>query len=136
MVAQEGSDEFDLLVEVPSPTGDKDRQIGVWMEKGVEPSVDFGAWHTHAGVEQDDIAATIEGEDRIIDLIEGIMAGRHVLISYVGGRCDQFSTLIDLRVPDALLDEITSENAPNRLRIKTWSGSGDRDVTLGDLETE
>lgn len=42
------SDEFDLLVEIPSPTGDPNRQVVVWMENGLEPSIEFGEWHTHA----------------------------------------------------------------------------------------
>jgi hypothetical protein len=133
MVAQEGSEEFDLLVEVPSPTGDAHRTIGVWMERSSEPSIDFGMWHTHADLQTSSKDPIVQA-DSIIDLIEQIIAGHLVLLTDARGRRHGFSDLIDLRESGALLDELTSPESSGRGRVETWSGDGDRDVSLQDLE--
>jgi hypothetical protein len=41
------------------------------------------------------------------------------------------ATLVDLRDPDSLLDEITLPRGAKILRIRSWTGGQDRDVQLG-----
>ena len=80
-------DEFDLLVDIPSPSGASNPKIYVWMERGVEPSVEFGDWHTHARVwtPGEDHTKQVDG---IVDLIQAILADQVVLIYDVGGSYD------------------------------------------------
>jgi hypothetical protein len=49
------------------------------------------------------------------------------------GRNDGAGDILDLREPGAVLDELTRRGAPKSLRIRTWSGRGDRDLSLSDL---
>jgi hypothetical protein len=121
----EGSTSADLLVEIPSPTGDPERQVTIWMEGGDEPSVEFGDWHTHAG---------LQVNDDVIDLVKGILADQFVLACYVGGEHSGRCEVIDLRVPDALVEELTSQYSPGRVKLRTWSGKGDREVGVWDPE--
>lgn len=121
----EGSTSADLLVEIPSPTMEPDRQLVIWMEGGIEPSVAFGGWHTHAGL--------WDGEDGIIDLVKAILADQFVLVHDVGGEHSGNCGVVDLRIPDALMEELTSKYSPGRLGIRSWSGRGDREVGVQDL---
>jgi hypothetical protein len=135
MVAKEGSDQFDLLVEIPSPTGDARRTIGVWMESSHGPSIDFGTWHTHADLLTSGKDPIVHA-DSIIDLIEQIITGHLVILTDATGRRDDFSDVVDLRDPEALLEEMTSPFSSGRARVETWSGVDDRDVSLQDLMLE
>ncbi|MCZ7686147.1 MAG: hypothetical protein M5U28_48265 [Sandaracinaceae bacterium] len=56
-----------------------------------------------------------------------------VLVRDVGAGDDGPLGVLDLREPDALLDELTSRGSPGRVRIESWSGAADREVGLGDL---
>ena len=135
MVAYPGSDGFDLLVEIPSPSGDTKRQVVAWMEDRVEPSVGFGEWHTHASVQCSSEDPTLAA-DSIVDLIHAILADEVVLIYDVGGTHDGNWGLVDLREEDALLEELTGRSSPGRVRIWTWSGRDDREVGLGDVTVD
>jgi hypothetical protein len=128
-------DEYKILVEIPSPSGDSNRQVVLWMEDYVEPSVGFGEWHSHAGVETPDEDFTRQA-DGIIHLLQAILADQIVLIYDVGGSYDGNWGLVDLRDEDALLEELTSEFSPGRVKIRTWSGCGDREIGLEDLTAD
>ena len=128
-------DEFDLWLEIPSPSGDPKRKVVMWMEEGVEPSLGFGEWHSHAGVERPG-GDLPEQADAIIDLIRAILADQVVLIYDIGGEHDGSWGLIDLRDQDALLEELTSKYSPGRVKIRTWSGRDDREVGLEDLSVD
>ena len=132
MVARPDSDEFDLSVEVPSPVGDPNRKLVVWIE-GDEPSVGFGEWHTHAGVWALTEGST-DAAGSLIAAVEAILSDRLVLIYNVGGEYDGHWGLVDLRDRDGLLDELTSKFSPGRVKIRTWSAQGDREVRLEDFE--
>jgi hypothetical protein len=126
---------FDLLVEIPSPTGDPGRQVVAWVVGGDEPSVGFGEWHTHSGDET--AARDPTGEaDAIVGVIEGILADQVVLIYDVGGKTDGDCGVVDLRDQDILLHVLTSPRSPGRVKIKSWSGHGDREVGLEDLSLD
>lgn len=122
----EGRAHADLLVEIPSPTGDPDRRLSIWMEGGDEPSVGFGEWHTHDGL--------WPGDDAMVELVKAILADQFVLTHDVGGTHPGSCEGLDLRDPNALVEELTSRHSPGRVRLRTWSGRGDREVGLQDLE--
>ncbi|MCY3002414.1 MAG: hypothetical protein NTV21_11480 [Planctomycetota bacterium] len=122
----EGRAHADLLVEIPSPTGDPDRRLVIWMEGGDEPSVGFGEWHTHDGL--------WGGDDAMVELVKAILADQFVLAHDIGGTHPGSCGGLDLRDPNALVEELTSRHSPGRVRLWTWSGRGDREVGLQDLE--
>ena len=131
MVARPDSDEFDLRVAVPSPVGDPNRQLVVWMED-TEPSVSFGKWHTHAGLLAISNGST-DAAGSLIAAVEAILSDQLVLTYDIGGEYDGDWGVIDLREKDALLDALTSKFSPGRVQIRTWSARGDREVGLEDL---
>ncbi len=119
--------EYDLLIFIPSPTGDERRTVVVWMNEGFEESVAFCGWHDHAFE---------DGEEEIIDTVEAILADQAVVVSYSDGKFAGWLTLIDLTQDDILLDILTQKYAAEAIHVQTWSGKGDRVVTLDQLELE
>jgi hypothetical protein len=85
--------------------------------------VGFGDWHTHA---------TVWGND-IIDLVKAILSDQFVLTYDVGGDYPGHCGVIDLRTPDALVEALTGKYSPGRVKIRTWSGAGDREIGIHDL---
>jgi hypothetical protein len=122
----EGWDEYSLVVEVESPTGDAQRQLTISVE-GREPSVFFGEWHTHSNMWP-------SGVDDIVQLVEAILNDQFVIIINVGGQHDGLKGILDLRNPDALLEELADGHSSGRVRIKTFTGRGDQEVGLNDLK--
>lgn len=131
----QGQESWTLVVMVPAPSGDHQAEMVIWVEGGDDPSVGFGNWHTHENVWGAD---TKEGGERaaLLDLIEGIMADRFVICEDVGGVGDKIATILDLSADDALLEEITSKYCPGRVRLRSWSGRLDREVSLDDLNLD
>jgi hypothetical protein len=120
----EGEASADLLVVIPSPTGLHERELLIWMCGGDEPSLAFGGWHTHAGCQ--------ESDDGIIELAKAILADTFG-VAFDLGRVNAWGQGLDLRVPDELLEELTSPGSSGRLKIITWSGLGDREVSVREL---
>ena len=87
-----------------------ERNVTIWMEKGV-PSLEFGSWHTHA-----DLWDAKDNSEALIDLFNAIMSDRFVLIFDVGGVYDGSVGVVDLREPDALVDELTGR--PRRVEFE------------------
>lgn len=123
-------DEFDVLIQVPSPTGDPQRTLVIWMDDG-EPSLGFGSWHTHASLLGDREGA---GCERIIDTAAAILADQFVLCYDVGGADDAYCGVLDLRDEEALAGEITSKYSPGKVDLRSRGGSADRRVGLGDVK--
>jgi len=121
-----------LVVDVPSPTGDPERRLYIWMEDSTEPSVGFGPWHTHERVWAAD-GQIVGHSGSLIDLISSIIEDRFVIFEEVGGEHDGFSSVLDLRSRDALEDYFTERYSAERIRIKSWSGTIDREVAVSDL---
>jgi hypothetical protein len=130
-----GIEGWHLLVERPSPSGDADRGLVIWMDKGDDVSVGFGGWHTHAGW-RNARDAPVDDEAAMLHLIEGILADRFVLLQDARDSNPERADLIDLQDPDALIDELTAEWSSGRARILTWTGRGDRDVNLQDVKLD
>ncbi len=120
-----------LVVRVPAFSGDPRSELTVWIDESDEPSVAFGAWHTHesvwgAGLEKAAASAAL------LDLIAGIFADRFVLCADVGGIADGTPTVLDLHEDEALVEELTSPHSLGRSRIRSWSGRLDREIGLDD----
>lgn len=117
---------FQLLVTIPSPTGDADRAIVFWME-GDEPSLGFGEWHTHASLFGQPNHGSL---DELLDLFRAIRADRVVLCRTDATKDNHNETLLDLREPDALEDELTSPAGSGELELLSWGGTADRRVSV------
>lgn len=126
MISSSEPNGLSLNVIVPSPSGDKDRFIQVWVDEVVTPSVGFGPNHTHGTCDDAGIA-------EVIDLCHAVFTDKLLIIEDVGGKYDGHSSWVDLRDPDGLLDEITSPYSPGTAKLKSWSGVGDRQVGLMDV---
>lgn len=116
----------ELLLELPSPTGDAERAVLVWMEREV-PSVAFGSWHTHADLWGPD------GDGEVIALLCAIVTDRFVLTYEVEGVWSHARAL-DLRDPQALAEALTQRHAPERLRLVSWAGTADAELGPEDVE--
>jgi hypothetical protein len=124
------SDDFDLLVKIPSPTQDSKREMVIWMDRD-EPSVAFGEWHTHSTVWVVEAGSDNETE-ALLELIHAVMKDEFVFIYDVVGEHDGHWGVVNLRDPSALAEELTNRHSPGRVIIKTWTGSGDHEVGLED----
>lgn len=119
-------DGMSLNVMAPSPSGDRDRFIQVWVDEEVTPTVGFGPTHKHQSSDEAGIAETV-------DLCHAVFADKLLIIEDVGGEHDGHSSWVDLRDPEALLEEITSPYSPGDARLKSWSGAADRLVGTKDF---
>lgn len=122
---------WNLTVAPPAPSGDPKCQLIIYVEGGGEPSVVFGNWHTHESVWG---AGSPEGGERtaLLNLIEGIFTDRYVICEDIGGSADGSTTILDLLEPDALMEELTDRYSPGRVRLRSWSGKHDREVSVDD----
>ncbi len=122
-----------LLIRIDSPAG-SDRNVTIWMECGDEPSLAFGTagWHTHNDYTRE-IEPGLYCDESLLDLLEAILGDKFVLFEEPEAEPRPFSSVLDLREPNALLDELTSPDCSTRVRIKTFTGRSDREVSLDDL---
>lgn len=119
------------LVIFRSPTDEDARRMVLWDEDG-DLGLEFGGWHTHGNI----ACWTRDAGDEVASLTAitlAIIDGELVTAVDVGGAHDGSLTTLDLAEPDALLEALTSRFSPGRMRIETWSGTGDREVSLEDV---
>jgi hypothetical protein len=112
-----------LRVDVPSPTGDTERIVRVWMEGGV-PSLGFGEWHTHADLFSD--------EDGFLSFLDSLVSDRQLFL-VVSTWASRWS-VVERPTDDEIADALTGERAPHQVRVVSWSGKKDRTVRLSDLK--
>ncbi|UJR87172.1 hypothetical protein [Sandaracinus amylolyticus] len=122
----------DSTIEIASPTGEHARRIVIWDEEG-ELGLAFGSWHTHGRVALACEQGAADELDAVMRVALAIVAGEMVIAQEIGGPHDGSELVFDLRAPEALLDELTSKLSPGRVRIASWSGADDREVSLDDL---
>ena len=123
--------EYNLLVELPSPTGDAYRNIVIWVEEG-DISIEFGPWHTH---ESEMFETDEEGyyEDvTIIDLVKMIISNEIVYFIDIGGE-KPFSDILNLKYKNAIASLLTDIYSSGEIDIRSWDGSQDKRVSLKDL---
>ncbi len=126
-VVKSGEDDgLSLVIAVPSPTDDPNRQLVIWVDEVATPSIGFGPAHTHENKDDDGIAAVVELAGAILD-------DRLLIIEDVGGAYPGHGSWIDLREPNALVEELTSPYSPGHALLKSWSGKADRQVSTESL---
>ena len=123
-----------LHVRIKSPAG-TDRDVVIWMEGGDEPSLAFGenGWHTHE-THTRQVGPDEYQDESLIDLLDAILRDQFVLFEEPGAEPVPFGSVLDLRDPNALTEELTDPACSEQVRIKTFTGKGDREVNLADIE--
>jgi hypothetical protein len=119
-------DGFSLLVEIPSPVLEESRNLHLWVDETMAPSIGFGPDHTHGNADE-------TGIQEILCLTHAVLSDRIVIAKDVGGDHDGHCAWLDLGEPLSLLAEITSPYSPGTIRILSFSGAADRTVGLSDL---
>lgn len=134
--AIEGIPGLHLHIHIESPAG-PDRSVTIWMESGDEPSLAFGTggWHTH-NQHTSEVEPGLYREETLLDLLQAILGDEFVVFEEPDASPMPFSSVLDLRGPNALLEELTSSYCSKRVRIKCFTGRRDREVSLDDLEGE
>jgi hypothetical protein len=119
-------DGLSLIIEVPSPTNDPNREIFIWVDEVSTPSIGFGSSHTHESPNE-------SGMHEILDKLCAILEDKLVIIEGIGGKFPGYADWIDLRQPQALEDELTGELSSGHVLLKSWSGKNDREINLSEL---
>lgn len=117
------ADGLSVVICATSSTGDETRSVVVWVDEAATPTIGFGPDHTHESPDDAGIAA-------ILDTLLGVLTDQVVIIQDVGGDNPGFGKWLDLRVADALENELTDKYSPGRAILKSWSGRADRQVEL------
>jgi hypothetical protein len=117
------TDGLSVVIRATSPTDAETRSVVVWVDEAATPSIGFGPDHTHESPDDAGIAA-------ICDTLLGVLTDQVVIIEDVGGEYPGFGKWLDLRVADALEEELTSKYSPGRAILKSWAGRSDRQVEL------
>lgn len=127
----------DPAFAICSPTGDRDRDIIVFISDG-RISLAFGPWHTH---EFNDQAISVDDTEildsydfmsydvyySIPDYIKMIVAGQ---IVYTIER----DAILELKWKYALLEALTDPWYPDTINTVSWDGTHDRKISLKDLD--
>ena len=117
---------FSLLIEFPSPTLDESRNLHIWVDESVTPSIGFGPDHTHGSPDE-------AGIQQILHLTFAVLDDRLVIATDLGGHHDGHRAWLDTSDPMAILSELTSPHSPGTIQIQSFSGAADRTVFLSDL---
>lgn len=105
--------------------------VHLWDDAG-DLGLAFGPWHTHGNI----AAWTREGEDEVaclVAIVLAVMSGEIVIADELGGPFGDGVDMIDLSEEDALLELLTQRGGPDRVRIRTWSGEGNREISRDSL---
>ena len=62
-----------------------------------------------------------------------IVGDEFVIIQEIGGEYDGHQTVLDLRRTDALVEYFTDRYSAERIRVKSWTGQADRDLSISDF---
>lgn len=120
-----------LFVAIPSPTGDDRRAVSIWFDERQTPTLEFGAWHSHADLWDEDLLAGIR---RMLAYLERIIDGEIVLAGAPTIGDGLLFRVIDLGDRDEVLDELTSPAVPPDMKLLSWSGA--QDAQLSDFREE
>lgn len=116
---------------IRSPTGETARDVVLWNDAG-DLGVQVYGWHTHGSLAR----WTRDAGDEVSSLVAIVLAvvdGEIVDAVHIGGPGDGSGGMLDLVEPGALADELTSPWSAGRIRVRTWSGRGDRELSLDEL---
>lgn len=122
---------YNLRVNLPSPTGDKERDIFIWIDDG-DISIEFGLWHTHGNALLETDERGVFEEYSIIDLIKMIVSNEIVYFIETGSN-PPFSGILNLKNKNEIARELTSQYSSGEIDIRSWDATRDRRIALKDL---
>ena len=134
--ARAGSADVGLVARLRSPTGVRESDLWLWDQDG---NGDLGVWFRMCDTHPENARWFRDFLDRL-DATSAFVA---VVIAIIDGEIVSFrdhapwvlfERWIDLLEPDVLLDELTYPRCTGRATTWTWSGKGDREVSLADLQ--
>jgi len=114
-----------IVIAIPSPTGDNRRAISIWLDEKLVPTLEFGAWHTHADLWDKDLRS---GLQMMLAYLKRITDGEILLAespTVAGG----LFRVIDVCDREEVLEELTSPHNLPSMRLLSWSGAEDRDLS-------
>lgn len=123
--------EYNLHVDLPSPTGDPYRSIVIWVDER-DISIGFGPWHTHGSATFETDEEGYYEEVAIIDVVKMIVSNEIVYFVEIGGE-NAFSSILNLKYKNAIASELTDKYSTGKIDIRSWDGTQDKRVTLNDL---
>jgi hypothetical protein len=122
--------EWSLVARYPSPTGDPDRDVVLWLAWDRAVSVSFADWHMHEW-----LASPAEGElEYLLRLVRGLIAGTIVLVLESGPDDDSYPAAlwpIDRSDTEEVLDLLTDPSYTGPLLTISWDQQHDGVLTLG-----
>ena len=113
---------WSLVCEFPSPTTDRRRAISIWLDEKRVPSLEFGAWHTHADLWDSNPELSLR---RMLNYLERIIKGEIVLAESPTVGDGMPFRVIDRSDREELLEELTSPLVSRQMRLLSWSGAED-----------
>ena len=119
------------FVAIPSPTGDPRRAVSIRLDERQIPTLEFGAWHTHADLWDGDLRSGIR---KMLAYLERIIDGEVVLAGAPTVGDGLPFRVIDLGDRDEVPDELTSPVVPKNMKLLSWSGA--QDAELSDFREE
>jgi hypothetical protein len=114
-----------IVIAIPSPTGDSRRAISIWLDEKLVPTLEFGAWHTHADLWNRDLPT---GVQLMLAYLERITDGEILLAespTVAGG----LFRVVDVCDREEILEELTSPHNPPGMRLLSWSGAEDGELS-------
>jgi hypothetical protein len=114
-----------LVIDIPSPTGDGRRAISIWLDEKLVPTLEFGAWHTHADLWDKD---PVSGIRMMLGYLERITNDEILLAESPTVAGDMFR-VVDVCDQEEILEEMTSPHNPPKMRLLSWSGARDGEVS-------
>src|SRR5438309_582217 len=103
-----------LQVKVPSPSGNPELSLDFWMENGIA-TLAFGDQHTHENC--------WESPEAFIGFVDDIAADRRLFLVVETGATRWWTP--DEPIEDEIADMLTGPNAPDAVRVVSWSGKFD-----------
>ena len=114
-----------VVITIPSPTGDSRRAISIWLDENSVPTLEFGAWHTHADLWDKDLRS---GFQMMLAYLERI-TDDEILLAESPTSPGGLFRVVDVCDQEEILDELTSPHNPPSMRLLSWSGAKDGELS-------
>ena len=124
----------DLRIDIPSPTGDPLRSIGIWYATSeLDISLEWHWWHIHG---HSYFESAQVGEWDCYDILE-------TLKMIVSGKIVYYQDSFNAHLQDPMIyadkyqltDVLTDPRGSGKIAITSWSGERDGSVSLNDQST-
>lgn len=119
---------WSVVIQIPSPMNERRRDVAICLVgDDRSPTLEFGAWHTHADLWDADPDAALA---LMLAYLTRIIAGTILLCEVPTAGDGLPYVVIDVRDPEAVLDDATSPYVPAQSKLLSWSG--EHDLRLDD----